>query len=102
MLPRKWYYSLGRCKGRASDAPEPPDPLPPSGPLGGLPHRGAHAPDGAPCAPSGLATIPIYSRRWIFGMLCGMGSFRGRNEEERRGDTVAAHANELPDELASQ
>ena len=25
MLPRKRYYSLGRRKGRASNAPEPPD-----------------------------------------------------------------------------
>ena len=30
------------------------------------------------------------------------GCFRGRSEEERRGDTVAARAKELPDELASQ
>ena len=28
--------------------------------------------------------------------------FRGRSEEERRGDAVAARAKELPDEFASQ
>ena len=32
VLPRKRYDSLGRRRGRASNAPEPPDPLPPSGP----------------------------------------------------------------------
>ena len=34
MLPRKGYCSLGRRKGRASNAlePEPPDTLPPSAP----------------------------------------------------------------------
>ena len=35
-------------------------------------------------------------------MLCYVtvgGCFRGRNEEERRGDTVAARGKELPDKL---
>ena len=36
ILPRKRYYSLGRRKGRASNAPAPPDTLPPSAPIGGL------------------------------------------------------------------
>ena len=56
MLPRKRNYSLGRRKGRASNAPEPPDMLRPSAPLGGLTLSSTRAPDGAPFAPSGLAT----------------------------------------------